>query len=244
MGIIVANNGKVEESASFDQMIIIEHVLEHTQAAFVLIIVLTNDDFRPIIRRLFMNVKPLKAADSDAPPPEVRAAFDAIHNQALVNVHPRKFMCWSYEACITGDELVTLISRECSLSRKDAAKMGAEFVRYEIITHVNGWHVFYDSSHASSWYHIGVCAESRDRVRVLLRQETAMAKATNGAFGVVDVDVSASADFPMPEQEGGSSVQLETMEGVLRQRTQPLMSNQSTPENPSRVRLMSNQTWG
>jgi len=137
------------ESASFKQMLIIEHILEHMQAPVLLGIMVLNDEFAPICRRILHADEP-EATQSIT---DVQKHYDAIKGQISAKMVPRKWMWKTYDDAVSGEDIVeALILMDRAETRREAHTIGMDLACHGFIVQVDGQHVFFDTP--SVWYYL------------------------------------------------------------------------------------------
>lgn len=157
-----ANEDSVERGATFKEAMVIENVLEHSQAFFLLLLVLTGREYQPLTARLFSGSAGHRLEDEvlmdrdetkcllDERGPDGFTLQEAIKARSK----RRRFCCTRYGDCIPGNELVDLVLDRCHLSlgtRDEAIFICQALVTYGFLVHVDGrsqW--FTDSDFA--WY--------------------------------------------------------------------------------------------
>lgn len=157
LGAIIQARGAASapSSPAFRQMQIVENLLEHTQPVLLLIIVLFNENFQPLMMRL-MYRSPDFGEGGQHSARETQEKFDLIAMSAASRVVARRWLCWSYDPCITGAQLTDLLVDQAGvLSRRRAVGVGENLIHHGFLVQVDGkmrLQVFHDVD--TAWYYI------------------------------------------------------------------------------------------
>lgn len=159
----VSDDPEVRGGATFKEMMVIENVLEHSQACMLLLLVLTGREYQPLTARLFAGSAANRLED------EVHLDYDetklmlekvAEDGQSLQDVlrakaKRRRYCCMWYEMCVPGDQIVDVILDRRVMdicTRDDAIFTCQALLTYGFLVPVDGKSRWFSDSDFT-WYH-------------------------------------------------------------------------------------------
>eukprot|EP00927_Polykrikos_kofoidii_P082127 TRINITY_DN8079_c0_g1_i3.p1 TRINITY_DN8079_c0_g1~~TRINITY_DN8079_c0_g1_i3.p1 ORF type:complete len:793 (-),score=70.52 TRINITY_DN8079_c0_g1_i3:90-2402(-) len=154
MGTLIAIYGRtLAESPSFQQIMIIEHLLEDTQLPLLLLMVFVNPEFQPVVKRVLIQADDAVRRFRGSKDSELRQGvsgvttetFPSMKHKILPRLATRSQNCVKYSSCISGAELADVVLHETAQgTRVEAADICKEFLRGGCIRRVDGGSRFYD----------------------------------------------------------------------------------------------------